>query len=596
MNRSIVTSMLGGLIAGTVGLALASTAVATSYYWDTNGTSSGIGSAGGSTNDWLSDSWATTNSGTASTAAWPNTQSDNADEAVFQGTAGTVNLSSDVYANSLSFLTRDYTISSTGGALHLSGSNPTIDVSLPDSGQRIARVTAPIAGTNGFTLTGNGLSNGFKFLQLENNSVASPNSFSGTLTIAAGGSLRIAGAIDREQIPDNVDLDVVGVIDFNTSGGASDMKQERVRNVNVDGGGAIFSVGNGSDFIVNSLTGTDATNISVNGNNASVHGKLSISGWADGSGDLTLQSSSVKLNTTGATSAIGGRVVLSGNIFSTGDSQVVNNNGGGNSTPQWDDNIFTHKAFDFTGAAHTIDVANGTLTFTSRAPSHPLEITTTQPGGAVVTKTGAGTWRLEDAVQTTDFVGATKVREGVLSLGRPALADAADLYLDSGATLNLDFTGTDVIDSLFIDGVSQATGTWGRLGNLAADFTSGLLTGDGLIDVTTFLLVGDYNDDHVVDAADYTVWRNNLGSTADLPNDRTLGMVTFEDYDDWKANFGAMSAGAASGAMAVPEPASAFAMFVVLPACACQTRRQRRRLTTRVRRLQRFRHCNEEVN
>jgi autotransporter-associated beta strand protein len=588
MKRTIWTKLLGGLIVGTNVLALASTAVATSYYWDTNGASSGIGSAGGAAADWLTDSWATTNSGTASTAAWPNTQLDNTDEAVFQGTAGTVNLSTDVYANALSYLTRDYMIASTGGALNLAGAMPTIEVSPPslgNNGQQTVRVSAPIIGTNGFTLLGNGQTGGFKFLQLENNSVALPNSFSGTLTIADGGSLRIAGAVDREQIPDDVDLDVTGVIDFNTSGGASDTKQEKVRNVNVNGASAIFSVGNGSDFIVNSLTGTGATNISVNGNSASVPGKLSITGWADGSGDLTLHSSSVKLNTTGSQAAIGGRIVLAGNIISTGDSQVVNNNGGGSSTPQWDDNIFTHKALDFTGVAHTIDVADGTLTFTSRAPSHPLEITATQPDGAVVTKTGPGTWRLEDAVQTADFTGATKVHEGVLSLGRPALADAADLYLESGVTLELDFSGTDVIDSLFIDGMSQATGTWGRPGNLTADFTSDLISGDGLLDVTTFVLVGDYNDDHVVDAADYTVWRNNLGSTAVLPNDRTPGMVTSEDYDDWKANFGATStgAGAASVAASVPEPASAFTILMALPTCAGHL--QRRRRTTRVRRI-----------
>ena len=42
----------------------------------------------------------------------------------------------------------------------------------------------------------------------------------------------------------------------------------------------------------------------------------------------------------------------------------------------------------------------------------------------------------------------------------------------------------------------------------------------------------------VVDAADYTVWRNNLGGTATLPNDTTPGSVTAADYDVWKTNFG----------------------------------------------------------
>jgi autotransporter-associated beta strand protein len=259
-------------------------------------------------------------------------------------------------------------------------------------------------------------------------------------------------------------------------------------------------------------------------------------------------------------------------------------------------NTFTNRAFDFAGDAHTVNVAEGTLTFTSASVSRPLEITTTALGGAVVTKTGPGTWLLENAVQT-NFVGATKVQEGVLSLGRPALADAADLYLDSGTTLNLNFDGADVIDSLFFDGVSQAAGTWGRLGSLTADFTSGLLTGDGLLEVATFLLVGDYNDDQVVDAADYTVWRNHLGESTVLPNDRTPGMVTSEDYDDWKANFGATSAGAgaANGAFAVPEPFSAASILLALPACARESRR-RRRFGTRVRYQHNLRHGNYEGN
>ena len=154
---------------------------------------------------------------------------------------------------------------------------------------------------------------------------------------------------------------------------------------------------------------------------------------------------------------MGSRVILSGDIESSGESSVTNVNGGGGNV---EGNTFTNRAFDFAGAAHTVNVSDGMLTFTSRSVSHPLEITTTQPGGAVVTKTGAGTWRLENAVQT-DFAGAIKSQEGVLSLGRPALADAADVYLDSGAMLTLDFVGTDEIHSLFVDDVSHTGGDLG---------------------------------------------------------------------------------------------------------------------------------------
>ncbi len=51
-------------------------------------------------------------------------------------------------------------------------------------------------------------------------------------------------------------------------------------------------------------------------------------------------------------------------------------------------------------------------------------------------------------------------------------------------------------------------------------------------------LAGDYNDNGAVDSADYTVWRDNLGSNVTLPNDLSPGSVTSLDYDVWVANYG----------------------------------------------------------
>jgi hypothetical protein len=80
-------------------------------------------------------------------------------------------------------------------------------------------------------------------------------------------------------------------------------------------------------------------------------------------------------------------------------------------------------------------------------------------------------------------------------------------------------------------------------------------------------LPGDYNNDNVVDADDYPVWRDNLGAAIALPNEvATPGRVTPEDYDAWKANFGTM-AGAGSGdspTATVPEPVSCVILMVGL--------------------------------
>jgi hypothetical protein len=82
-------------------------------------------------------------------------------------------------------------------------------------------------------------------------------------------------------------------------------------------------------------------------------------------------------------------------------------------------------------------------------------------------------------------------------------------------------------------------------------------------------LYGDFNNDGIVDAVDYTVWRNNLGGSVELPNDPTPDDVTIEDYGVWKSNYGTSEAtgsgGLASEAHSVPEPtAAASAVAVVL--------------------------------
>jgi hypothetical protein len=66
---------------------------------------------------------------------------------------------------------------------------------------------------------------------------------------------------------------------------------------------------------------------------------------------------------------------------------------------------------------------------------------------------------------------------------------------------------------------------------------------------------GDYNENDVVDAADYVVWRDN---PATLPNEgASPGTVDQADFDFWRSRFGAGSAaGAASLGTAVPEPST----------------------------------------
>lgn len=85
-------------------------------------------------------------------------------------------------------------------------------------------------------------------------------------------------------------------------------------------------------------------------------------------------------------------------------------------------------------------------------------------------------------------------------------------------------------------------------------------------------LAGDYNDDNVVDAADYTTWRNTMGQSVKvgLGADGNLnGTIDAGDYDVWKAKFGTSGAGGgAASVAAVPEPASIILVAMAIVAAS----------------------------
>lgn len=96
-----------------------------------------------------------------------------------------------------------------------------------------------------------------------------------------------------------------------------------------------------------------------------------------------------------------------------------------------------------------------------------------------------------------------------------------------------------------------------------------------VLSVVSTSLIGDYNDDGIVDAADYVVWRKFDNTSATLPNDETPGIVDNDDYNAWRENFGAVAGGAGGGNSAtgsVPEPSSAFLAGTAVVALALRRR------------------------
>jgi hypothetical protein len=142
---------------------------------------------------------------------------------------------------------------------------------------------------------------------------------------------------------------------------------------------------------------------------------------------------------------------------------------------------------------------------------------------------------------------------GQLSLGGALKIDLIDL----GGGLFTPAAGNsfDILDWGSLVGTFSSLQLPALDGTLAWN-TSQLYT-SGVLSVVFAGLPGDYNHNGIVDAADYTLWRDGLGTT-----------YTQADYNIWKANFGA-HAGSGSGATAtVPEPATLWMLLAgILTLC-----------------------------
>jgi GH35 family endo-1,4-beta-xylanase len=119
-------------------------------------------------------------------------------------------------------------------------------------------------------------------------------------------------------------------------------------------------------------------------------------------------------------------------------------------------------------------------------------------------------------------------------------------------------------------GVIQFNGYFGDYQLTANGKSYALSLVKGATNYSVGALSGDYNSDGVVDAADYTIWRDTLGSTADLRADGNGNYrIDVADYGVWLSHFGSI-VGSGSGGKAnaaVPEPTSL--MLIILSAAGC---------------------------
>jgi autotransporter-associated beta strand protein len=121
-----------------------------------------------------------------------------------------------------------------------------------------------------------------------------------------------------------------------------------------------------------------------------------------------------------------------------------------------------------------------------------------------------------------------------------------------------------------LSGTSWVIATYtGALTGVFETITAGYAVdyGTGTSDVITLMLdeggvlIGDYNNDGKVSAADYTVWRDHVGATTLTNRDPdNVGLVDDDDYNSWIEHFGETNLGSGAGAgfasASVPEPSS----------------------------------------
>lgn len=274
-------------------------------------------------------------------------------------------------------------------------------------------------------------------------------------------------------------------------------------------------------------------------------GKLGIgSNAALGTGTLVVNNS-VTLSASSATARLVGNAVTLNGDLTLDDSFAVSPGAitwAASSTNKW-----------------TITGGNRTIAVNRAAAGYQVMIDQTiaqDVAGRGLTKAGNGTLVLNGA---NTYSGDTRMQGGTLSVNIAYLANAADVYLASGSIFNLSFSGADIIDSLFINGVSQAAGTWGSLTSTASHKSS-LITGSGLLQVSTYVATqGDFNNDGKVDTGDYITWRKNNGTSNALANDNGLGTpIGQSHYNLWRAVYGSLpgsgSGSAFEDAQSVPEP------------------------------------------
>jgi hypothetical protein len=221
-----------------------------------------------------------------------------------------------------------------------------------------------------------------------------------------------------------------------------------------------------------------------------------------------------------------------------------------------------------TGLSHN-SAGSGSLQWTDKGGAG----TTESPSGAAMgwgngTTNASGTFgqRLTDFSNYTHVtyrVSATDALGAGGDLGIQAYFQTGNFTYQNAGELPLPIDGAFHDLTFSLAGVTDRQNVQFSGLNLFAHANDLVINVDSIVYNTIEGVLGDYNENGVVDAADYNLWRDNLGANIALPNEgASTGVVDQEDYDFWKLHFGEGTPGAGGvSTSAVPEPATLLSLL-----------------------------------
>lgn len=397
----------------------------------------------------------------------------NSEFAVFAGTAGDVTVSGTVSTTGMQFMVDGYTV--TSGTITLAATSGQTQVRVGDGTADGASYVATI----GSVLEG---STGLEKTDLGTLVLTGTNTYTGDTTVSAG-TLQIGDGGSTGSILGDVVVDSGATVGFNRT-------DSTTFSGDISGDGGLTQAGAGTLILTgtNSFTGTTTiasgtlqlgdggTSGALSGpilNNAALvfdrSDALTYAGAISGMGTLTKQGAGT-LTLTGTNSFTGATTVSAGTLAISGGASLADGarlTVGAGATLSLDD---ADETVGSLAGAGTVALGSHTLTAGGDGTSSTFSGTLSGTGG--LTKTGDGTLTLSG---TNTYSGTTTVSAGTLvAQGNDALADFSALSVASGATLDLQMTGTKELGAISGGGTVQLNAATLSVG---ADNSSGTFAG-----------------------------------------------------------------------------------------------------------------------